>query len=677
MRRWAVCVAVLGVLVGCTSKTPPPEPADQPPVQAESVPEVTLPPKPAEPREGQWLSREDIPNALAGAGPTLAIPSPDGKWRAVRTMGIGDNKLWVLAEDGSGALLAESNLSGYAEQMLLWSPAGTLLHYRWRDNLWIETDPATRAQKPFLPELLAGRSAGNLRFSPDGKRFLYNIGVPYQFNKPPASTQTTYAASVNGSAAEQVGVDVDAAWSGDQLAVTRRAPGRGYDMFFYMRQPPMAGDVYLVERPFGFGIEIVNQQRAQWRVYSRDGKQLLRVIPAVESDENSSHGDHRNWWRLTWVDPPAEPVLLQLWLEVRPGVPDPPEVVRENGSRWVVAFDIPVMSEEQKPARPTVLLDSIRMHDTQTGWGTDVYHHLLRTADGGTAWRDVTPPALRAIEGRLQIRRAEFFAGSQAAVAYKYGVIGADGTWTRDIYRVRVTHTANGGRTWTDAAIDTGYEFVKPVSVGFTDARSGWLLVRPEYPVDSNEGTLYRTADGGRTWQRVADTALPSNRGVTFTDPDNGWVLSKEGLWQTTDGGTTWQLAFETPPEQTLAGLPQFVTEQVGYLSVRALKTGQVAIYATGDGGRTWEKRHSLAGYGTPVFLNADMGWTWEYESGTLYLTHDGGRTWTARKYDHNKVGVESVQFVAPEKGFVANRQLYTTADGGRTWTPVLARYVE
>lgn len=677
MRRCLAWLVAIGLLAGCTSKAPPLQ--EQPPVQkAEATPETALPPKPAAPREGQWLSRESIPNSVAGAGPTLAVPSPDGKWRAVRTMGIGDNQLWLLAADDSGGVLADADLTGYAEQMLLWSPQGTLLHYRWRDNLWIETDPATGAQKPFLPDLLAGRSAGNLRFSPDGKRLLYNLGVPYMFNKPPASTQTTYVAAADGSATAQVGVDVDAAWDGTKVSTSPRAPRRGYDLFFYMTERPKAGDVYLVGRPLTFGIEILNQQRAQWRVYSADGKQLLKVIPAVESQELTSHGDHRNWWQLNWADPPAEPVRLQLWLEVRPGTPNQPEMIRENSSRWVIAFDIPVMAEEQGPARQTALIDSVHMESPQAGWGTDVYRHLLRTADGGHTWQDVTPDALKAIDGKLQIRRAEFFAPGQAAVAYKFGEV-ANSTWTSDIYRVRVVHTATGGKSWTEASIDTVYEFVEPVSIGFTGPRDGWLLVRPEYPVRSDTGALYRTADGGSNWNKVADTGtgLPSTQGVTFTDATTGWALGERNraLWQTADGGKSWRKVYEAPPDQLLAGLPQFTGPKEGYLTLRSVKGPQTMLLATTDGGVTWEKRSTHAGFGAATFLDRDTGWIWEYEGSTLHVTRDGGRTWTAYPFDQDKVGVRQVQFVSPQTAFVANRKLYTTADGGKSWTTILPRY--
>jgi len=57
--------------------------------------------------------------------------------------------------------------------------------------------------------------------------------------------------------------------------------------------------------------------------------------------------------------------------------------------------------------------------------------------------------------------------------------------------------------------------------------------------------TLYRTADGGRSWQRAQfrlDLAAGSSGSVAlaFTDVTHGWLVAAGATWHTSDGGRSW-----------------------------------------------------------------------------------------------------------------------------------------
>jgi photosystem II stability/assembly factor-like uncharacterized protein len=68
--------------------------------------------------------------------------------------------------------------------------------------------------------------------------------------------------------------------------------------------------------------------------------------------------------------------------------------------------------------------------------------------------------------------------------------------------------------------------------VFFLDENTGY--VRIGYP---DTGTLYRTADAGNTWARVA--ASPGVR-MLFADREVGWSFHYDKLSFTTSGGKTW-----------------------------------------------------------------------------------------------------------------------------------------
>ncbi|MHB1418406.1 MAG: hypothetical protein ACYCX4_02285 [Bacillota bacterium] len=80
---------------------------------------------------------------------------------------------------------------------------------------WQEITPDTGRVKPFLPEVLKGEMAGELRFSPDGSQLLYNTGIKHFTNKPSPRPQTTFLINIIGNDRKQIGVDVDISISDD------------------------------------------------------------------------------------------------------------------------------------------------------------------------------------------------------------------------------------------------------------------------------------------------------------------------------------------------------------------------------------------------------------------------------------------------------------------------------
>jgi photosystem II stability/assembly factor-like uncharacterized protein len=145
--------------------------------------------------------------------------------------------------------------------------------------------------------------------------------------------------------------------------------------------------------------------------------------------------------------------------------------------------------------------------------------------------------------------------------------------------------------------------------------------------------TLWKTADGGRSWQKIspdltrkafdppptigkylgADSAKPTQRGVIYAvapsplDVNRIWVGSDDGLIHTTtDGGATWTDV--TPPD-----LKPFAKVSVmdaghfdantAYAAINTLRLDDMRphIYRTRDGGKTWTQIVSGLPNGAPV----------------------------------------------------------------------------
>jgi photosystem II stability/assembly factor-like uncharacterized protein len=140
-------------------------------------------------------------------------------------------------------------------------------------------------------------------------------------------------------------------------------------------------------------------------------------------------------------------------------------------------------------------------------------------------------------------------------------------------------------------------------AVAFVDAREGWAV--------GDEGVVWHTIDGGKTWERQPTGVRASLRGVQFLNPYTGWVAGREELpgggsagvlLFTRDGGLKWQRV-------TLNALPglnrvRFLDNKTGFLAGDCTDQHPSGVFATSDSGRTWAP---LAGPRGTSWLAADF----------------------------------------------------------------------
>jgi hypothetical protein len=131
-----------------------------------------------------------------------------------------------------------------------------------------------------------------------------------------------------------------------------------------------------------------------------------------------------------------------------------------------------------------------------------------------------------------------------------------------------------------------------------------WLLCDGPSGVGAQQKELYRSSDGGLTWQLTASTPDESTNGVGFlptsgdveppghhnlavASPTTGWLyVERVGLSKTTDGGATWV------PVASLedAGFPNGGSGNVTFLSPT---DGWICSYGVGlwhtVDGSTWQ----------------------------------------------------------------------------------------
>lgn len=125
-------------------------------------------------------------------------------------------------------------------------------------------------------------------------------------------------------------------------------------------------------------------------------------------------------------------------------------------------------------------------------------------------------------------------------------------------------------------------------AVQFVDDREGWAV--------GDEGVIWHTIDGGKTWERQPSGTAGSLRSVHFVDPYIGWVAGREELpgggasgvvLYTTDGGLKWRrILLHSLPGLNLV---RFVGPKVGYLAGDGSEQFPSGVFTTTDAGRSWQ----------------------------------------------------------------------------------------
>lgn len=362
------------------------------------------------------------------------------------------------------------------------------------------------------------------------------------------------------------------------------------------------------------------------------------------------------------------------------------------------------------------------MVSKDTGWGIvasqDANDHLFVTADGGQTLQEVSPPELALSPDQGGKRLLAFALDEKHAWATYYPRA------TSQFSPSPVWFTTDGGASWESSqplekiGFDTYYA---PTFLEFIDRQHGWLLVSHDPGAGHLPISIYRTINGGLTWQRVNDPIQDETNqihvccqsGLVFLDPQVGVITSSDGpisipyINWTFDGGFTWQVQELPPPkpglfDQTWCGTRNPQSPQEGFLSllVSCLGISSPAglpltyLYTTSDQGQSWriqplpeppidqETVSDVRREYQTSFLSPANGWLYVKDDyadqqgnllgiqTTIYHTQDGGRTWQQIKTVY---WAGQFSFVNPQEGWAVasveeSQVLVQTEDAGRTW---------
>jgi photosystem II stability/assembly factor-like uncharacterized protein len=272
-----------------------------------------------------------------------------------------------------------------------------------------------------------------------------------------------------------------------------------------------------------------------------------------------------------------------------------------------------------------------------------------------------------------------------------------------------VWRSINGGATWEPVFEKEPVAAIGAVAIDPKNERIVWAgtgEANPRNDVSYGDG-LYKSTDGGTTWQRVGLAGVWSISRIAIDPRDPNHVVvgafgdpfkdsTDRGVYVTFDGGRTWKKSlYLTPssgasdvainpsdPSVVYAGMWHF--RRVPWTFTSGGPDG--GLFKSTDGGRTWKK---LTGNGLPSGYTGRIGLAIapsrpdrvfaliEAKGGILWRSDDGGARWIMTS-DDTLVDQRPFYFTHiavdprnPNHVYAVSEMLSESKDGGRTFSEI------
>jgi photosystem II stability/assembly factor-like uncharacterized protein len=267
--------------------------------------------------------------------------------------------------------------------------------------------------------------------------------------------------------------------------------------------------------------------------------------------------------------------------------------------------------------------------------------------------------------------------------------------------------SVDAGKTWTHLGLRDGQQ-IPALAVDPKDPNRLFAAVLGHPYGPNAERGIFRSVDGGKTWQKVlyvdentggSDVELdPADPEIVYAslwearqgpwEDGNSYGGTKGGLFKSTDGGTTWHHLTKGLPENLVqinvaiaASQPGRLyatlatTEESGYESDKGL-----GVFRSDDAGETWYRvttdprpAMKIGGGDLPVPKvdpkNADVVYS---TSIVTCRSTDGGKTWSSLRGapggdDYQNIWINPVnpQIIL----LVSDQGAIVTVNGGETWS--------
>ncbi len=262
-----------------------------------------------------------------------------------------------------------------------------------------------------------------------------------------------------------------------------------------------------------------------------------------------------------------------------------------------------------------------------------------------------------------------------------------------------VYRSTDGGRNWVHLGLDDAQQIPQMAVDPQNPDRVFVAVLGHPFGPNPQRG-IFRSTDGGRTWQRVlfvdentggSDVAIdPSNPQVVYAalwesrlapwEYGNAYSGTQGGLFKSTDGGDHWRRLQSGLPSGVIQVNLAIAPSRPSRLYASVATASGVGLYRSDDGGESWMRitddprpATRIGGGDLPVLRvdpkNPDVVYS---ASIVFWRSTDGGRTWTAVKGapggdDYQNLWIDPedprILLLASDQGAVVS------VNGGQSWS--------
>ena len=300
---------------------------------------------------------------------------------------------------------------------------------------------------------------------------------------------------------------------------------------------------------------------------------------------------------------------------------------------------------------------------------------VWRTVDAGNSWENITDGFFGGSIGAIAVSEWDnnviYVGGGEKTV--RGNVSAGSGMWK----------SVNSGKTWESIGLLES-RHISRIRIHPKNADLIYVAVMGDLFKASEERGVFRSKDGGKSWEKILFANEDAGAVDLVMDPNNPRILyastwrirrtpfslesGGEGsyLWKSTDGGDTWKNITENK------GLPTGVWGIVG-ITVSPVNSDRVwaiienengGVYRSDDGGENWQKVNSdralrqRAWYYSRIYADtkdADMVYVLNVN---YHRSKDGGKTFESFNAPH---GDHHDLWISPED----NQKMIIADDGG------------
>ncbi len=254
----------------------------------------------------------------------------------------------------------------------------------------------------------------------------------------------------------------------------------------------------------------------------------------------------------------------------------------------------------------------------------------------------------------------------------------------------------DAGESWSRMGLEES-EHIGMIRVDPRDSKVVYVAAQGPLWSGGGERGLYKTVDGGDTWEKILGGGDYTGVNEVHLDPRNPDVLyavtwqrfrnvaglmdggPETGIHKSTDGGYTWRQLTEGLPEENMGKTGIAISPidpDVLYATIE-LKQRTGGVWKSEDGGETWEKQSEYIASGTgPHYYQELFASPHKFDliyAADVYLhySEDGGKNFIKTEYQDKHVDHHAVAFDLNDPDYLlvgTDGGVYESLDRGKSW---------